>query len=331
MPRGSNGVYVAPAGTSAVTRTQISSSAFNTLETDIGSELTNSVDRLGRGSMQAALNMGAHQINAVADGTAAGDAINLGQLQGWDTFGSIATGEITINGAAGTSRQVLYQTSGSARWLLYTDPVAESGGNAGSDFKIGSFADDGVTFAVLLTGTRTTGVFSFANSPTVPTPGNTDDTQNVATTAYVQNVLGASPALGGVPTSTTPASADNSLKIATTAHVKNVLGNSPALGGNPTTTTQAGNDNSTKIATTAMVQAAIPASIAATTALAVGSYAGGSGTVGTAPGGTIAGSALSINYADNNTVITASGTWQFMGSSTGSGFGGAGQLWLRIA
>ncbi len=62
MPRGSNGAYTQPGGTSAVTQTTISSSAYNTLIGDIGTELTNSVDRYGRGNMSAALNMGGHQI-----------------------------------------------------------------------------------------------------------------------------------------------------------------------------------------------------------------------------------------------------------------------------
>jgi phage-related tail fiber protein len=74
MPRTSGGVYTAPANTSAVSGQPISSAAFNSLESDIGNELTNSLDRLGRGGMQAALNMGGFQINGLADPTLNQDA-----------------------------------------------------------------------------------------------------------------------------------------------------------------------------------------------------------------------------------------------------------------
>ncbi|WP_303678329.1 gp53-like domain-containing protein [Ralstonia mannitolilytica] len=48
-----------------------------------------------------------------------------------------------------------------------------------------------------------------------------DNTQNLATTAFVQNTLANSPALGGNPTATTPPANDNSTKLSTTAWVWN--------------------------------------------------------------------------------------------------------------
>jgi hypothetical protein len=62
MPRNSSGVYSAPANTAAVSGQTISSTAYNTLETDIGTELTNSLDRGGRSAMTAALPMGNQKI-----------------------------------------------------------------------------------------------------------------------------------------------------------------------------------------------------------------------------------------------------------------------------
>ena len=56
-----------PGGTAAVSGASISSTAFNTLETDIGTEITNSVDRLGRGGMQANLPMGGYRAVNAAD------------------------------------------------------------------------------------------------------------------------------------------------------------------------------------------------------------------------------------------------------------------------
>lgn len=50
-----------------------------------------------------------------------------------------------------------------------------------------------------------------------------DNSQNLATTAFVQNALSSSPSLGGNPTATTQLSTDNSTKIATTAFVNNAI------------------------------------------------------------------------------------------------------------
>ena len=76
MPRQSNGVYVAPSNTSAVSGATISSTAFNSLETDIGNEVTNSVDRLGRSAMQANLPMAGYLINALGTPLASTDGAN---------------------------------------------------------------------------------------------------------------------------------------------------------------------------------------------------------------------------------------------------------------
>lgn len=53
MPRNSAGVYTLPSGNPVVTSTLISSSWANPTMSDIGNELTNSLDRSGRGSMLA--------------------------------------------------------------------------------------------------------------------------------------------------------------------------------------------------------------------------------------------------------------------------------------
>lgn len=74
MPRQANGTYQQPANTSAVSNATIGSSANNTLITDIGTELTNSLDRAGRSSMTAALPMGGNKITGMADPVATTDA-----------------------------------------------------------------------------------------------------------------------------------------------------------------------------------------------------------------------------------------------------------------
>ncbi len=67
-----------------------------------------------------------------------------------------------------------------------------------------------------------------------------------------------SPAFTGIPTAPTPGGSDNSNKIATTAYVKGqnfATLNSPAFTGTPTAPTPASGDNSTDIATTAFIVA----------------------------------------------------------------------------
>ena len=55
MPRNSSGVYSLPSGNPVVTNTTITSTWANATMPDMGSELTNSLDRSGRGGMLAAL------------------------------------------------------------------------------------------------------------------------------------------------------------------------------------------------------------------------------------------------------------------------------------
>jgi microcystin-dependent protein len=74
VPRQSNGNFLQPANTAAVSATTIASAAFNTLITDIGTEITNSVDRGGRSAMTAALPMGNQKITGMADPTVSTDA-----------------------------------------------------------------------------------------------------------------------------------------------------------------------------------------------------------------------------------------------------------------
>lgn len=69
-----------------------------------------------------------------------------------------------------------------------------------------------------------------------------------------------SPTFTGTPTAPTPATNDNSQKLATTAYVQAQSFaplNSPGFTGNPTAPTQATGNNSTRLATTAFVQTAL--------------------------------------------------------------------------
>lgn len=55
MPRNSGGAYSLPAGQPVVTNTTIGSSVFNALTADLASEMTDSLDRSGKGAMLAQL------------------------------------------------------------------------------------------------------------------------------------------------------------------------------------------------------------------------------------------------------------------------------------
>ncbi|MGD9581275.1 MAG: hypothetical protein AB7V50_07870 [Vampirovibrionia bacterium] len=97
--------------------------------------------------------------------------------------------------------------------------------------------------------------------PEMPTPEYTDDSDRIATTAFVKDVLSTDPVLDGTPTAPTALYTDDSNQIATTAFVKNVLSTDPALDGIPTAPTADPDTNTTQIATTAYADAEVTDSI----------------------------------------------------------------------
>ena len=73
-------MFSPPAGTFATYGTIISPTAYNAFVTDIGTEMTYSLDTRGEASMTASLNMGGQKINNIAAGVATTDAVNVSQL-----------------------------------------------------------------------------------------------------------------------------------------------------------------------------------------------------------------------------------------------------------
>lgn len=89
MSRDSAGTYTLPAGTAtAANATPILPSQHNPGFNDVATELTNSLDRLGRGAMQANIAMGGFKVTGLANGSAATDSA---------AFGQIATATAAIN------------------------------------------------------------------------------------------------------------------------------------------------------------------------------------------------------------------------------------------
>lgn len=139
MPRQANGTYLQPANTNAVSGTTISSSAYNNLQTDLGNEITNSVDRGGRGSMTANLNLGSYQINNLANPTTSTDGANKAYA---DTklalSGGTMTGAVNFN----TSNNLGYQT-----WYNGSTLNALWGANSSYSIYIQNGSSTGVIYA----------------------------------------------------------------------------------------------------------------------------------------------------------------------------------------
>lgn len=73
---------------------------------------------------------------------------------------------ITLSGAAGTNRAVLMQTAGAQRWFAGTDSSSESGSNAGSNYGITRYADNGTAIDTPMSISRATGVVTFSQNVT---------------------------------------------------------------------------------------------------------------------------------------------------------------------
>jgi len=69
-----------------------------------------------------------------------------------------------ISGNAGSSRSWYFQTAGVNRWELRINTVAESGGNAGSDLNLLSYADNGSYITNPVTITRSTAAFGLSGA-----------------------------------------------------------------------------------------------------------------------------------------------------------------------
>jgi len=70
---------------------------------------------------------------------------------------------MAINNAAGTSRQLRYQTGGLARWYTAASNEAETGANAGSNYLVTRYDDAGVYIDSPLSISRSTGIVTLLN------------------------------------------------------------------------------------------------------------------------------------------------------------------------
>ena len=124
-------------------------------------------------------------LNAILQSKVADPATTLGTLisaiaQTWTgihtfvaqvVFGSSTSTDtvVVINGAAGGTRDIRFQTGLLNRWLLRgANATAETGANAGSDFQIVRRADDGTNIQNALVITRSNGNWSFGDTTANP-------------------------------------------------------------------------------------------------------------------------------------------------------------------
>ena len=127
----------------------------------------------------------------LASGVTASSLTSVGTLGGLTVSGVANVGNpagaavFNINGAAGNYRELVWEANGVARWTLYADTTAESGSNTGSNFVWIANNDTGGLAGTVLQVNRASQIVSFTQIPTSPTPLTTDNSTNVATTAYV--------------------------------------------------------------------------------------------------------------------------------------------------
>lgn len=171
MARQANGTYIQPANTAAVSGQTISSTAFNTLITDVGTEITNSLDRQGRSAMQAALPMGNNKITGMADPTVSTD----GATKNYVDNSTFSTGDVKLT----------IKTVADSGWILLTSSVFGNGtvGNTGSGSNIRANADCLNLFTLLFNN------YSDANAPILTSGGGatTRAGQTNAATAWAAN------------------------------------------------------------------------------------------------------------------------------------------------
>lgn len=108
------------------------------------------------------------------------------------TFGD-GTGQPIARFFAGAGKANLIScfVGGVARWVMLPgNGAAETGGNAGSDFGLYRYNDAGAYLGSPLVISRATGVAAFEASPTAPTPPSADNSNSLATTAFVKSQSG---------------------------------------------------------------------------------------------------------------------------------------------
>jgi hypothetical protein len=129
---------------------------------ETGADVTDATNVAAAGAVMMSGALGTPSSGTVTNltGTA---SININGTVGATTayaglFTSIgASGAITLNTATVADKSILYKVNGLNRWNFYTNNSAESGANAGSNFILARYADNGAYIGSALSVNRATG------------------------------------------------------------------------------------------------------------------------------------------------------------------------------
>ena len=161
--------------------------AVSQLVTDTSGNATNSVEYRPLGlSYQP-------QVPTVINGGTIDGAVIGGTAAAAGTFTTAS-----VNGAAGTTRDLVWKTGGTPRWIMRANNAAETGGNVGSSFNFLARDDAGNILAQVFGVSRDTQIVAFDQTPTAPTPAAADNTTKLATTAWVRSWTHTPPGTGAV-------------------------------------------------------------------------------------------------------------------------------------
>lgn len=257
MPRASNGTYTLPAGNPVVTGSTIASSWANTTLTDIATEMTDSLDRSGKGPMLAALQL--------ADGSSGAPGLTFGSDNTLGLYKSAAgtialNGKIVINAATASSSLTVEATDGVVGLDLDTSNASTSGtfmvfssqgtprgyiGFGPALFSGGSIGNFGIAAAVgplklSANGGASTQVSISTGGVTIAAPvGGVSLVVNAVSTSYAIEAIGASTTGGslGLLVQAGTNSGDVALTVSNHALTTNyfqIRGDGLIFGGGPT-------------------------------------------------------------------------------------------------
>lgn len=158
----SGGAVTVPTPTAGDNSTKAASTAFTTTAVGVEAARATAAEAaklsLAGGTMTSSLTLSAGGVNVNAGAITEGTASQV-QLSG---------AQATINGPAASNRLLRFNTAGGNRWAWLANGTAESGGNAGSDLQLNSYADDGTTLiGSPLSITRATGAITVQSAPAV--------------------------------------------------------------------------------------------------------------------------------------------------------------------
>lgn len=160
--------------------------------------------------------------------------------------GTVTAPALTLSAAAGTWKPISFNTGATQRWQLGSDNDGESGSNAGSDFSIFSYADNGAVLANNLHILRSTGVATFSARPMFGAGVPWDSLNLVAPLTSAQAAATYLTIAAAASTYTTPDEVNAALatfvtKVYADAHYLGIFTGQPVLGLGPFSNGVSGN------------------------------------------------------------------------------------------